>query len=651
MQTRENDDQLSLDWQGRQLGNYRLVRSIGRGGFAEVYLGEHVHLQNQVAIKLLQARLTRQDQESFLTEAQTIARLHHPHIVPVLEFGIEEGTPYLVMDYAPGGTLRQRYHPGTMLTPLRILPYLQQVASALAFAHEQRVVHRDVKPENMLLDSNGELLLADFGIALGLQSSRSQSMENMAGTASYMAPELLQGRVMPASDQYSLAVVIYEWLSGAPPFRGTFVEIASQHLLTPPPPLRQPAVSPEVEQVILTALHKNPQQRYASIQKFATAFEQATLMSATEETISLGPRQLALLRTMSQEDAPQPVAETQQTTLPPSPIVERVTGQLPTLPAQEVAPSTTPVTPATQVFEQKSATNTPVSLSTKTVPASASALPSSTVAKRPGCYRLMAIALIVLALLLFGEFSVGSYLILFPIQPAPLLEQKNLNSTQSPPHVWNVTTLSDKQAQKLYNQATGQKPIYSSTMAANDAYQWTEGGLSSGNCSFSGGAYHIKSVKALPSIWECIADQSSLTDFVFQTQITITEGDSGGVFFRATSNKGNPNAVYFFSIDKEGVYSLLVAPNPWNLLLLHSSTKIATGLNHPNLLTVIAQGTSIYLYINRHYVGSVTDSTATRGYLGFFAASTHARTFNAPVTTEVTCHMAQVWKLTTKLTV
>src|SRR6266700_8423244 len=323
MQMRE-DDQLLQNWQSKQLGNYRLIRLIGRGGFAQVYLGEHVHLQTPAAIKVLQARLSRQDQESFLAEAQMIARLRHTNIIQVLEFGIEEGIPYLVMDYAPCGTLRQRYHSGVMLTPLRILPYLKQLANALQFAHEQLIVHRDVKPENMLLGPNDELLLADFGIALGVQSSRSQSMEDMAGTVSYMAPELLQGRAVPASDQYALAVVIYEWLSGAPPFRGTFVEIASQHLLTPPPPLHQPAVSQEVEQVVLTALSKDPGQRFASIQEFAAAFERATLMSGSEETIKLGPRQLAsLLRTVSQDVEPEQVPEEQETR-PPTPPGEDV---------------------------------------------------------------------------------------------------------------------------------------------------------------------------------------------------------------------------------------------------------------------------------------------------------------------------------------
>lgn len=645
MQTREHDDQLPLDWRGRQLGNYRLLRLVGRGGFASVYLGEHIHLQTQVAIKLMQARLTRQDQESFLTEAQMIARLHHPHIVQVLEFGIEEGLPYLVMDYAPGGTLRQRYRPGTMLTPLRILPYLKQLAEALQFAHEQRIVHRDVKPENMLLDSNGELLLADFGIALGMQSSRSQSIEDMAGTASYMAPELLQGRALSASDQYALAVVVYEWLSGAPPFRGTFVEVASQHLLAAPPPLRQPAVSHEVEQVVLTALRKDPQQRYASIQEFVTTFERATLLSATEETLNVSPRQLALLRTMNQDAEEQPVAEEQQTALPPSPIPERATGPLPTLSAASPAP--TPITPATQVFEQKSVVTPPVSLPMKTVLSSTPALPPSTVAKRPGRQRLMIISIIVLTLVLFGEFFAGGYFMLLPVPTMLRQVQESLTPAQRQPGAWNVIHLSDKQAQALYNQATSTKPIYSSTMAANDAYQWTEGGIESGTCSFGGGAYHIKAVEDPPNAMECIAKQSSFTDFVFQVQITITTGDSGGVFFRATANKGSPGAVYFFGIDKEGVYSLLVAPNPWNLLLLQSSTAITTGLNHPNLLTVIAQGPSIYLYTNRRYIGSVTDSTSTRGYLGFYAESLHA---HSP-STEVICHTVQIWKLTTKLAV
>src|SRR5215470_9230510 len=151
---------------GQQLGNYRLIRLLGQGGFAEVYLGEQVHLETPAAIKVLSARLTTEEMEQFRQEARTIALLKHPHIVRLLDFGVEGDVPYLVMEYAAGGTLRQRYPKGTRLSPETIVPYVQQVASALQYAHTQKLIHRDVKPENMLLGANGEVLLSDFGISL-----------------------------------------------------------------------------------------------------------------------------------------------------------------------------------------------------------------------------------------------------------------------------------------------------------------------------------------------------------------------------------------------------------------------------------------------------------------------------------------------------
>src|SRR5579859_5357401 len=230
---------------GQQLGNYRLLRLLGRGSFADVYLGEHIHLNTQASIKVLDMRLTNDDMGDFLAEARTIARLRHPSIVQVLEFGVEGNTPFLVMDYAPNGTLRQRYSVGTILAPEIILPHVKQMAAALQHAHDEKIIHRDIKPENMLLGHNDELLLGDFGIAVVAHSSRTQSMRGVAGTVAYMAPEQLQGKPVYASDQYSLGVVVYEWLSGSRPFEGSFVEIATQHTLVPPSPLseKMPAVS------------------------------------------------------------------------------------------------------------------------------------------------------------------------------------------------------------------------------------------------------------------------------------------------------------------------------------------------------------------------------------------------------------------------
>src|SRR5215831_15861149 len=133
----------------------------------------------------------------------------------------------------------------------------------------------------MLLGERGEVLLSDFGIATVAQSSRYQGTQEVAGTAAYMAPEQITGHPRPASDQYALGIVVYEWLTGARPFHGSFNEIASQHLFAAPPPLRDklPTLSPAVEQVVLTALAKEPQQRFASMQAFATAFEQACQMT------------------------------------------------------------------------------------------------------------------------------------------------------------------------------------------------------------------------------------------------------------------------------------------------------------------------------------------------------------------------------------
>ncbi len=268
-----------VDRVGQRLGNYRLTRLLGRGGFAEVYLGEHVRLGTHAAVKVLYTRLANPNEvESFQNEARTIAHLEHPHIVRVLDFDVMDDTPFLVMSYASNGTLRQRHPKGTILPLTTIISYVKQIAGALQYAHDQRLIHRDVKPENMLLGGHDELLLSDFGIALMVQSSRFQSTQDMAGTVAYMAPEQIQGKPRQASDQYSLGIVAYEWLSGNHPFHGSLTEIVAQHLAVPPPSLRErlPMISPDVEQVVMTALAKDPKDRFGNVRAFAIALEQAS---------------------------------------------------------------------------------------------------------------------------------------------------------------------------------------------------------------------------------------------------------------------------------------------------------------------------------------------------------------------------------------
>ncbi len=218
------------DHLGRQLGNYRLIRLLGRGGFADVYLGEHVHLDINAAIKLLHTQLTDEDIALFRSEARTLARLIHPQIVRLLDFGIENNIPYLVMDYAPNGTFRERYPRHTTLPLPSIIAYVMQVADALQFAHDEKLIHRDIKPENMFLGRRNEVVVGDFGIAVLSKSTRSRNLQDIAGTVEYMSPEQLHGKPGRASDQYSLAIVVYEWLTGEVPFgRGETYRLLKQY--------------------------------------------------------------------------------------------------------------------------------------------------------------------------------------------------------------------------------------------------------------------------------------------------------------------------------------------------------------------------------------------------------------------------------------
>jgi WD40 repeat protein/serine/threonine protein kinase len=282
---------------GQQLGNYRLLRLLGRGGFAEVYLGEHVYLKRRAAIKVLHTLLEDEDIDPFLAEAQLLARLNHPHIVRVHDFAVEQATPFLAMDYALHGTLRQRHPRGSCLSLATTVAYVKQVAAALQYAHTQQVIHRDVKPENMLVGASQDVLLSDFGISLFTPSPEQLSTQNMAGTLSYMAPEQIRGKPSFASDQYSLGIVVYEWLCGVRPFEGSVAEVMVQHLTMPPPALREkdPSLPEAVEGVVLTALAKEPVDRYGSVQLFAQALEQASAVnlldrrSDTEVTAPAGP--------------------------------------------------------------------------------------------------------------------------------------------------------------------------------------------------------------------------------------------------------------------------------------------------------------------------------------------------------------------------
>jgi len=275
----------AADYTDKRIGNYHLLRPLDSGGQATVYLGEHIQLYTQVAVKVLHRHLRDQDVQNFLEEARTIASLKHPNIVRVLDCSVVDGIPYIVMDYLWRGTLRNLLASGLPTYIRVIVVYVKQLARALDYAHSLGVIHLDIKPENILLGENNMVLLSDFGIARRIDSTY-RAQETIAGTLSYAAPEQLAGRPVKASDQYALAIVVYELLVGSRLFEDWNTRASKEF---PSYTLRRmlntnPQISRKVLKVILQALADQPENRYPSVQAFADALEKASL-SMTERKI------------------------------------------------------------------------------------------------------------------------------------------------------------------------------------------------------------------------------------------------------------------------------------------------------------------------------------------------------------------------------
>ena len=217
---------------GTKLGQYEVQDFIGQGAMGLIYRAYHVQLERTGAVKVLQAIAPDPDTTArFRHEAQAIAQLRHPNILNVYDFGEYQGTPYMIVEYVPGGSLANRLGEG-QIDQAAALKYLRGIASGLDYAHEHGIVHRDVKPANVLLEKDNTPVLADFGLAKLLQGSSLKSMTGVTtGTPAYMAPEQVAGsRVGPAADRYSLATIAYEMLTGIIPFDGVGVDRKSTRL-------------------------------------------------------------------------------------------------------------------------------------------------------------------------------------------------------------------------------------------------------------------------------------------------------------------------------------------------------------------------------------------------------------------------------------
>ena len=312
-----------MSLEGQQLGRYRLIQLIGSGGMGEVYLAQDPGINRQVAIKVVRVEAVDYAKRStdtipgmrsvtgagsmglqdaarmFQREAKAIAMLDHPGILPLYDYGEQSVNgamlTYLVMPYREEGSLANWLQKGgfKLLTVQIVEQMLQQAAAALQYAHDHQVVHQDVKPSNFLIRTSREhpkrpdLLLTDFGIAK-LSMLTTRASQSIRGTPTYMAPEQWEGRPVPATDQYALAVMLYELLTGRPPFRGTPMQMMYAHVNTQPkaPSTLNPRLSSVIDAVILRGLAKKPEERFPSIIAFAFAFRQT--LRSVDASIALG---------------------------------------------------------------------------------------------------------------------------------------------------------------------------------------------------------------------------------------------------------------------------------------------------------------------------------------------------------------------------
>jgi serine/threonine protein kinase len=553
---------------GVQFGEYRLVEKLGGGGCGDVYLGEHQRDHTQAAVKILHRPLTGKEAlKDFINEARTI-RLNHPHIIHLLDFGVgENDLPFLVMEFAPHGTLRTQHPKGSILSASTVIHYVLPIAQALQYAHDQHLVHRDVKPENMLLNAHNDVLVSDFGISTIAQSTSSSNLqESVAGTVLYMAPEQFNGQPRPASDQYALAVMVYEWLCGRLPFQGTTVEVAMQHQHASPPSLRQhnPLISADVERVVMIALSKDPKQRFASIHAFATALKVAS---------QLPPASPSSSPFLQNGAANQLLPNSIPTVLPHN-------AQTPANGAETVPSPPMPSFPSTPpTFAQI----------------------SGTVEIRDGRkkhQKSLTIALILLALLLI----LGTMIYTIPGGMA-LLTPRTINTPI--PHTTS-TTASTPVPPLPYPPANWHQ-VLSDPLSKPDHWQNGSNTNFGSSCQFNNGALHLTQTQG--GTYFCPTPTLSYKDFTFEVKATITKGECAGMTFR-----GSTSSTYYFEICQGGQYYLILYfPDSSTTLISDSSAAIQTTLNQPNLIAVVAIGNHIELYINHALVHSIDDSTGSSG--------------------------------------
>ncbi|MCB0213352.1 MAG: protein kinase, partial [Anaerolineae bacterium] len=284
------------DWIGKHVGKYKIIELLGHGGMGAVFKAYHPALERDVAIKVIHTHLAADPRfvERFRREAKVVAVLRHPNIVHIFDFDVEDDAFYMVLEFVPGQSLKQRLHTlqqqDTLLPLAEALDLFRTITEAVAYAHDQGIVHRDLKPDNILLNASGQPILADFGISKIIADAPELATGAMIGSPRYMSPEQVRGQAIDArTDVYALGLILFEITTGTLPFTGKSREsIALKHILEPLPPPRSinPALPEPIEQIIQQALTKDPAERFASAGVLLQMLDRV-IVSATDEATAL----------------------------------------------------------------------------------------------------------------------------------------------------------------------------------------------------------------------------------------------------------------------------------------------------------------------------------------------------------------------------
>jgi serine/threonine protein kinase len=646
--------------EGQQLSHYRIVGLLKNGGMGEVYLAVDAHLNRQVAIKVINTDALRYAEVEaakdaarlFLREARAIAQLDQTNILPLYDSGeqVIDGTSlmFMVMPYRHAGSLAdwKRAYFGDHPLPLAAVERIvEQAALALQHAHDRQIIHQDVKPSNFLIQGNAgypselHLQLADFGVAKAmLMTSESQVIR---GTPTYMAPEQWEGRPVPATDQYALAVMAYELLTGRTPFVGNgYQQMWHQHVHVTPEPLSRinPSLPKELDAVFQRALQKKPERRYSSVLAFAHAFQRAVLDGGNIfQTLTISALEA---RTGTNRVVSVPKRRNVIVPIPPGVThgqIIRLDGYgRPTTYNHPVGALLVTVTIAPVIVTEATPPTTPTFQ--HTIPAAKSLaynearpnLPPVPMNKRrdkikPPVYVLM---IAIPFVLVFLSGLMGFYFVTDHSETTPG------KSTSLTPVIIPYPS---------YLPGKGVEALYDPMKDDSKGYSWNPHPTDYPYCYFRGGTLHVWVVAddtTTRRFRPCMPTTSDFTNFAYQINMTFIQGDCGGVVFRSHEPKE-----YYFYICQDGQYGLVryvqnVSDPTINVpLKSRYSSHIKTGLGQTNLLVVVAKGSNIDLYVNQYHIDGVQDSTYSNGTIGVLAK------INTASRSEVAFSDAVVWKL------